>query len=124
MPDKRASLGSFGEQIAANYLTRQGYRVEARNWRCVAGEIDLVMRDGRTLVFVEVRTRRSAPAGTAEESVGTSKRARLAALAYAYLEAHTLPEATSWRIDVVAIAIDRAGQVAHINHIPNAVEEG
>jgi putative endonuclease len=122
MPDLRKKLGDFGEQAAAAYLIRQGYALLARKWRGTGGEIDLVMREGPVLVFVEVRTRRGA-VGTAEESVGPAKQARLIALAYTYLEAAGLPEAIPWRIDVVAVDVDRAGRIARIEHIRDAVEE-
>ena len=74
MRDIRRKLGDFGEQAAAAHLLRQGYALVARKWRCPAGEIDLLMRDGATLVFVEVRTRRGELVGLAEESVGRTKR--------------------------------------------------
>jgi putative endonuclease len=129
MPDVRKKLGDFGEQAAAAYLLRQGYVLLERKWRNAnggkgfpGGEIDLVLRDGPALVFVEVRTRRG-PAGVAEESVGRGKRARLASLAYAYLEAAAVPPDVPWRIDVVALDIDRAGRVARLEHIRDAVEE-
>ena|SRR5689334_20504995 len=125
MPDLRKRLGDFGEQAAAAHLIKQGYALLARKWRDsgrAGGELDLVMRDGATLVFVEVRTRRG-PAGMAEESVGRGKRARLAALAYAYIAAVAVPEDTPWRIDVVALDVDRAGRIARIEHIRDAVEE-
>jgi putative endonuclease len=95
----------------------------ARKWRCALGEIDLLMRDGAELVFVEVRTRRGSGLGSPEESVGRGKRAKLIALAYTYLEASRAPGATAWRIDVVAVEIDRAGRIARINHIRDAIEE-
>jgi putative endonuclease len=123
MPDARVKLGDFGEQVAAGYLQRQGYTLVARKWRCALGELDLVMRDGATLVFVEVRTRRGQPGGVAEESVGAAKQARLSALAYTFLETHSLPDTTLWRIDVVAVDVERSGRVARVNHIRDAVEE-
>ena len=129
MPDLRKKLGDFGEQATAAHLTKQGYRLVARKWRHPGGgaggpggELDLVMRDGPTLVFVEVRTRRGGAMGSAEESVGRAKQQRLIALAYAYLEANATP-AEAWRIDVVALDIDRAGRIARLSHIRNAVEE-
>jgi putative endonuclease len=134
MPDLRKKLGDFGEQAAAAHLTRQGYELLARKWRSSnreigigGGEIDLVLRDSATLVFVEVRTRRMpgdrpGSAG-AEESVGPLKQARLIALAYAYLEAAAVPAGTPWRIDVIALDIDRAGRIAGLRHIRDAVEE-
>jgi putative endonuclease len=134
MPDLRKKLGHFGEQAAAAHLIRQGYELLERNWRSPhramggsGGELDLVLRDGATLVFVEVRTRRvlakDTGSGEAEESVGASKQARLIALAYAYLEATNVPADTSWRIDVVALDVDRAGRIAGLRHIRDAVEE-
>jgi putative endonuclease len=123
MPDLRKHLGDFGEQVAAAHLVRQGYQLLARKWRCAGGEFDLVMRDGATLVFVEVRTRRGVSAGSAEESVGRAKQVRLIALAYTYLEAASVPEDVPWRIDVVAIGIDRAGRIIRLRQIRSAVEE-
>jgi putative endonuclease len=123
MSDLRKKLGDFGEQVATAHLMRQGYALVARQWRCAAGEIDLLMRDGATLVFVEVRTRRGDRAGAAEESVGRSKQAKLSALAYTYLEERGTPADQLWRIDVVAVDIDRSGRVAGLRHIRDAIEE-
>jgi putative endonuclease len=123
MPDSRKKLGDFGEQAAAAYLAKRGYEVLARKWRCAAGEIDLLLRDGPTLVFVEVRTRRGDQLGPAEESVGRAKQAKLIALAYAYLEAADAPADLPWRIDVIALHVDRSGRVARLRHIRDAVEE-
>ena len=79
------SEGARAEALAAAYLVRQGLAIVARNFRTRAGEIDLVARDGRVLVFVEVRLRRSARFGGAVESITATKRARLVAAANAYL---------------------------------------
>lgn len=122
MAHDRKKLGDFGEQAAASYLVRQGYTIIERQWRGPGGELDLVARDGAVLVFVEVRTRRGDRSGVAEESVGRVKQARLVNLAYAYLEVHALAPDTEWRIDVVAVAVDHAGRVARLSHIPYAVE--
>jgi len=124
MSDLRKKLGEFGEQIATAHLMRQGYALIARQWRCAVGEIDLLMRDGATLVFVEVRTRRGNRVGTAEESVGRGKQAKLSALAYTYLEEVGTPADQLWRIDVVAVDVDRSGRVAGLRHIRDAIEEG
>jgi putative endonuclease len=123
MPDLRKNLGNFGEQAAAAYLIKRGYRLLARKWRCPTGEIDLLMHDGATLVFVEVRTRRGDRLGMAEESVGRAKQAKLIALAYAYLEATGARDDVAWRIDVVALYIDQNGRIAQLQHIRDAVEE-
>ena len=123
MPHQRTKLGDFGEQAAAAHLTKRGYELLARKWRCAAGEIDLLMRDGSMLVFVEVRTRRGDRLGMAEESVGRAKQAKLIALAYAYLEATGATTDLPWRIDVVALNLDRSGRVARLRHIRDAVEQ-
>src|SRR5262245_17073989 len=123
MADLRKKLGDFGEQAAAAHLIRQGYELIARKWRGPGGELDLVMRDGDGLVLVEVRTRGCDAARVAEESVGRTKQARLIALAYAYLEAAGVPADTPWRIDVIALDIDRSGRIARLSHIRDAVEE-
>lgn len=93
----------------------------AKNWRCSFGEIDLIMRDGTTLVFVEVRTRRSAVSGLAEESVTPAKQRRLIVLAQLYLDQHPVEEA-AWRIDVVAVQL-AFGQAIQIRHLRHAIEE-
>lgn len=106
----RREMGQRGEDAAAAYLERVGMRIEARNWRCPFGEIDIVARDERTIVLCEVKTRRSERAGTAEEAVSITKQRRLARLAGAYL-ASGVPEAESVRFDVIAIRVlsqDRA----------------
>jgi putative endonuclease len=115
-------MGNFGESAAAAHLQRQGYTLLERQWVCSVGELDLVARQAEELVFVEVRTRRGAAYGSAEESVTAAKQARLIALAYAYLEAHGLTDTCAWRIDVIAIELDRAGRICRLNHIINAVQ--
>lgn len=119
----RRGLGNFGETAAAAYLSKQGYKIIARQWRCSAGELDLVAWQGEQLVFVEVRTRRGTTSGPPEESITTAKQLRLITLAYTYLQTHTLDEDTPWRIDVIALEIDSAGRINRLNHIINAVEE-
>lgn len=81
----RAARGARAEVLAAEYLGRQGLSVVARNFRTRHGEIDLVMRDRGTLVFVEVRLRAHAEFGGAGASITAAKRARLVAAAQAYL---------------------------------------
>lgn len=118
--DYKQKLGQRGEEIAADYLQQQGYVVLARNWRCRAGELDIVARDGETLAFVEVRARRGDRFGTAEESITPAKQAKLVELAQTYLQEAGL-EDVAWRIDVVAVEIGRRGEVRRLNLIRNAV---
>ena len=126
MIDRRKTTGARGETIAADYLRRQGYTITTTNWRCRHGEIDIVAQDGPTLVFIEVRTRRSHGLGGPEESVTSTKRRRLAELAETYLqalEAEGRAWTSAWRIDLVALQLDRnGGTVVNLNHVINAVE--
>jgi putative endonuclease len=95
------SLGQWGEEKALDYLQGQSCQSIARNWRCAAGEVDLVVREGEWLAFVEVRTRRSRAFGTAEESISAEKLGRMAAVAEAYVYEHEWKG--PWRLDVIAI---------------------
>ena len=94
-------IGQEKEQIACRYLERRGLRLVARNHRCRHGEVDLVMRDGDVLVFVEVRYRGSMRFGTAAETVDAHKQRRVAAAAGHYLQGH--PSPLPCRFDVLAI---------------------
>lgn len=93
--------GSAAEEAAANFLARQGLEIVARNYRTRMGEIDLVARDGATLVFVEVRMRSSARYGGGAESIGARKQARIAAAARQYLS--RLRREPPCRFDVVTL---------------------
>ena len=120
MKGARRGLGNAGEEIAARELTRRGYAIRERNWRCLEGELDLVAEHGQTLVFVEVRTRRGDSFGTPEESITPAKRAHLIASALAYLQAHSLD--CDWRIDLVAIEMSSRGELLRVDVIENAIE--
>ena len=121
-PDNyKRKLGQRGEEIAAGYLRQQGYTILARNWRCPAGEVDIVAREGETLAFVEVRTRRAGGRlGTPEESVTPRKQARMVEVAQTYLQEAGLDDA-AWRLDVVAIEVGGRGEVTRIDLIRCAV---
>ncbi len=121
----RKNLGDSGERVAALFLEQRGYKILDRNWRSRtrAGEIDLVAEDADGLAFVEVRTRRGDAVGSPEESITPRKRARLIALAQEFLQTHPEYAVRAWRIDLVAIQLERAGRVARMNLIKSAVEE-
>lgn len=114
-------VGAAGEELAARELARRGYVIRERNWRCAAGEVDLVAEQDDALVFVEVKTRRSNQFGAPEESITFAKRAHLIAAAQTYLQEHQLQDC-DWRIDVVAIELGPHGRVQRIDVIENAVE--
>jgi putative endonuclease len=104
--DPRRALGDAGEARAADWYRSRGYRIEARNWRCREGEIDLVASRRGVLVVVEVKTRRTDRYGTPAAAVTRAKQQRLRTLALRYLEASgARPRAI--RFDVVAILGDR-----------------
>jgi putative endonuclease len=121
MTQTRLSLGRRGEQLAEQKLAHSGYTIVARNYRCRAGEIDLVARRGETLVFVEVRTRRGEAFGLPEASLTRSKRQHLIAACQSYLQAHDLAEA-DWRIDVVAVELSPQGELLRVDIVENAIQ--
>ena len=100
-PTARQQLGTAGERAALTELEQAGLRLLARNVRCRHGEIDLVMLDGATLVFIEVRTRAGPGRGGALGSVGAAKQARLLRAASEFLAAHPEHAQRACRIDVV-----------------------
>ncbi len=100
--------GAMGEDIAARYLEALGFEILERNFRSRAGEIDIVARDGETIVFVEVKARRPGPFGVASEQVTARKRRRLVNTALAYMAARHMTGA-GCRFDVVAVDIPRHG---------------
>lgn len=93
--------GQRGELAALTHLEARGYAIAARNWRCKWGELDIVARDGATIVFIEVRLRASLE--LAFESVNARKRARLLKAAQMWLSEHNAQDA-AWRIDVIAVS--------------------
>lgn len=116
-PDPRRRTARRGEELAARWLRLKGYAIEARNWRCAAGEIDIVARDGETLVFVEVKTRGSTAAGAPEDAVDARKQRRLVHLAQSYLAQRRLGDVPC-RFDVVAVS--RTGWMPRLRHLRSA----
>ncbi|GAA5128915.1 hypothetical protein GCM10023339_57430 [Alloalcanivorax gelatiniphagus] len=108
-------LGERGETIAARHLARHGMQVLDRNWRCDAGEIDLVLRDGAVLVVCEVKTRTSTAYGDPLEAIDRRKVDRLRRLAVRWLRAHDChPE--DLRIDMVGVLAPPGGPV-EVEHV-------
>lgn len=104
----RRAIGAYGEERAARYLIARGLQVIERNWRCDGGEIDIVLRDGATLVVCEVKTRTSLTAGTPHEAITDAKLARLKRLGERWAAEHDVrPEGI--RIDLVAVLCRRRG---------------
>ncbi|MCB1775810.1 MAG: YraN family protein [Candidatus Competibacteraceae bacterium] len=97
----RVAQGAIAEDLALRYLQEQGLILVTRNFRCRAGELDLIMRDGEYLVFVEVRSRRYVRYGTPAESVTRTKQKKLLRTAALYLQRHRLDPPC--RFDVAAV---------------------
>jgi putative endonuclease len=117
--DGRGELGRRGEAVAEEFLRRHAYTIVARNYRCRAGEIDLVALDGPVLVFVEVRSRRGAALGTPLESVDGRKQAQVARVAQHFLAARRWHDRDA-RFDVVGIRFDAEPPV--VEHVRSAFE--
>ena len=115
--DRRGRTARRGEALAALLLRLKGYRIEARNWRCPLGEIDIVARRGDTLVFVEVKTRGGTSAGSPVEAVDERKRRQLVRLAHAYL-GRFRGELPPCRFDV--IAVEGRGIRSRLRHLCDA----
>jgi len=115
------SLGRRGEDAAARFLRRLGYVIVARGQRDKIGEIDLIAVDGRTVVFVEVKTRTGDLKGSPAEAVDLDKQKRLTRLAAAYLKRHDLLECKA-RFDIISITWPEKNRAPHIEHIKDAFE--
>ena len=118
----KQTLGQRGEAAAARFLRRRGYKIIARGDRHRRGELDLVAVDpDRTIVFVEVKTRKSADAGHPSEAVDANKQRRLTRLAVGFLKRHGLLEYPA-RFDVVAVTWPPGKRSPKIEHFENAFE--
>lgn len=115
------SLGERGERAAARFLKRRGYRIVGQRDRWRLGELDLVAIDGRTVVFVEVKTRQSHEAGHPAEAVDAAKRRKLTHLALSFLKRHGLLEYSA-RFDVVAVTWPAGSRRPTIEHFRDAFE--
>ena len=103
MTQARRALGAGGERAVAEWYEQRGYQVVARNWRCRDGELDLVLRKGRTLVFCEVKSRSSVAFGAPVEAVTRAKQARLRRLAALWLEEQPRARSSELRFDVASV---------------------
>ncbi len=120
--DLRQHLGRLGEDLAREHLERLGYHVLARNHRTRFGELDLIVCDDATIVFVEVKARRiDASAGSALESVSPRKQRQVRRMAAAWLvESEDRPRSSDLRFDVVGVTVDRRGRLARLDHLEGA----
>lgn len=130
MSEQRRALGQTGENLATQALLDAGLTIIQRNWRCTAGELDIIAQESAPdysqggkvapwLVFVEVRTRRGDRYGTALQSITLQKQQKLIEVAEHYVQQHGWQGA--WRIDVVGVQMDQSGRLLAVEHIRHAV---
>lgn len=119
MTQERISKGKAGEDLAAAFLTKEGYRILERNFRSPLGEIDIVAVDRGTLVFVEVKTRSSNKFGSPEEAVNPRKQHQMTKAAQLYISRKRLFNSPA-RFDVVAVIL--SGEKQEVRVIRNAFE--
>jgi putative endonuclease len=111
--------GKKGEDLAVAYLKQQSYLILHRNYRKRCGEIDIIVKDGETLVFVEVKARRNKRFGTAFEAVHFKKQQQISKAALAYLTEYNCHD-SQIRFDVIAVYFK--GSETHIEQLKNAFE--
>ncbi|GHJ09617.1 UPF0102 protein [Micromonospora humidisoli] len=118
MTNRNQAIGAYGERCAVRHLIGAGLRPVARNWRCRAGEIDVIAWDGPVLAFCEVKTRRGDTYGSPAEAVVPAKARRLRGLAVRWL-AETGTTADEIRFDVLSVRLPSAGP-ARVEHLKGA----
>lgn len=115
----RQALGRWGEDLAAQHLASEGYELLARNWRCRAGELDIVARGGDVLAFVEVKTRSGLAFGEPSEAVTAVKARRIHVLAFQWLAECRPPGRHELRFDVISV-IRRPPEQPELLHLKAA----
>ncbi len=121
MLDSRKEVGNKGEKLAAKFLKRKGYKIIQRNYKCKLGEIDIIAEQDRTVVFVEVKTRRTQEFGPPQYAITTAKKGQISRVALFYIKEKRLVEQTC-RFDVIAITFQPESRKPRIEHIENAFQ--
>jgi len=114
-------LGKLGEKIAREFLEKKNYRIIAQNYKNYFGEMDLIARDGNFFIFIEVKTRLKNTFGPPEESINRQKQKKLIRISNQYLLENKI-EGENYRIDCLAIEIDKTKKCATVRHIKDAVK--
>ena len=117
--DHRQIEGKLGEGLALDYLKKKGYRIVETNYRCGLGEIDIIAVEGKTVVFIEVKSRKTVKFGPPQAAVGLQKQRKISMLAKNYLKEKRLPDAKA-RFDVIAVTF--SAEKPKIELIKNAFE--
>jgi len=117
---ENAGIGNRGEELAAAFLERNGLKIVERNFRCKGGEVDIIARDGKTIVFIEVKSRRTLTYGVPQLAVTPFKQRQISKAALTWLSKNRLHD-TPARFDVIAILLENS--YSHqIEHIRNAFD--
>jgi putative endonuclease len=121
-PGGNKGTGELGEEVATNFLIARGYRILERNFRCKGGEVDIIARDpgDKSLVFIEVKARRSLSYGVPQLAVTPFKQRQISKAALTWLSKNRLHDHNA-RFDVIAILLHTDGQHA-VEHIQNAFD--
>ena len=114
----RRQQGQHGEQMAVQFLQRQGYRIQQQNYRCQGGEVDIIAWDGPTMVFIEVKTKGQTAFGAPQAMVHGRKQKKIVHVAMVYVQQHQMQE-VNIRFDVVAITL-LPGSPPEVTHVPGA----
>jgi putative endonuclease len=120
--DRRRQLGAAGEQLAADHLTRRGFRIVERNFRTRWGELDIIATDDRTIVFCEVKSRIASRAGRDPlESVHHQKRLKVRRMAGQWLrDRPDHPRASDLRFDAIGVTLAPDGRLLRLDHLEGA----
>jgi len=120
MRTDKIQFGRQGEDAAVSFLKKHGYKILGRNFRNRLGEIDIIARDGRTICFIEVKTRSTHHQGSPLEAITVLKQHKLSQMALFYLKQKSLTD-TSARFDIISIQLDPQGNQA-ISFLKNAFD--
>ncbi|MCY4402551.1 MAG: YraN family protein [Candidatus Poribacteria bacterium] len=115
------NIAKIGETVAADHLKTHGYQILAHNYRYQRGEIDLIAKKGNSIVFVEVKTRRSLKYGTPQHAVTKQKQQQISKIALAYLQTQNLLDSPC-RFDVIAILLSPQCEVLRLEQIESAFD--
>ncbi len=121
-------LGKFGEDLVCDYLRKKGYKILDRNYIKIwddktKGEIDIVIKKGQIISFVEVKTQEASEGFYPEDKVDYKKQRKLIKLTQSWLMENKVSLDSSWQIDVVGVLVDRTNKKTEIRHFENTVFE-
>ncbi len=121
MSHSRIQIGRIGEELALEHIKKQGYAIREQNYRSRFGEIDLIAQQGKRIVFIEVKTRRSLKFGIPQAAVTPTKQQQISKVALDYLQTHGLLDVPC-RFDVIAIFLSSRCELIKLHQIENAFE--